>query len=194
MRRNRCADFGVGQVELGAAQACGGGGELGLGLRGCLHPALVFRAGDGPVALQLGAAIALADGEGQPRLRRLDVRPGPLDGGPVRLGIDRDEKRALLDQRAFREMGGEHRPRDARADVDPLDRLEAAGMARPELDRAALDAGDRGRHRGRRRRLCGLGPGRRSRFVAITPRPRKVKAKAAATRLAMTAAMPFRTT
>ena len=102
---------------------------------------------------QLLAALEVALGERDARLGRRDLRLGALDLGRVGRGIDGDEQIALLDQRAFAEMHGLHRAGDARADLDALDRLEAAGELVPDRDVALLDHRDRNRRRLRRR--CG---------------------------------------
>ena len=61
---------------------------------------------------------------------------------------------ALLHQRAFAEVHRLHGAGDARADLDPLDRLEPAGELVPQRDVALLD------HRDRHRR-CGYRDGGR---------------------------------
>ena len=88
-------------------------------------------------------------GRGDLRLRR--ARPRPAYGA----GSIDEQQVALGDERAFAEVHRLHRAGDARADVDALDGLEAAGELVPGRDLAADDGGDRHRHgsRGGRRRL-----------------------------------------
>ena len=115
---------------------------------------------------QLLAALDLVLGEQHARLRGDDLRLGTLDLGGVGRRIDGDQQIALLHQRAFAEMHGLHGAGDARADLDALDRFEAAGEFVPQRDVALLD--ERDRHRRTALALRARPRGLRGRSLAWT--------------------------
>ena len=108
-----------------------------------VQPLVEIALRDGAGIPELLAAVELALGERDARLRRRDLRLGALDLGRIRRRIDGDQEIALLDQRAFAEMHGLHGAGDARAHFDPLDRLQPAGELVPQCDVALLDHRDR---------------------------------------------------
>jgi hypothetical protein len=64
----------------------------------------------------------------------------------VRRRIDRHERVASFDQRAFAEVNGDDLPGDARAKVDPFDRFEPTRELIPGVGFMRFDGRDRHGH------------------------------------------------
>ena len=124
-------------------------------------------------------ALVLAVREATARLRGRDLRLRAIDFGRVGRRIDRDQQVARVDQRAFAEMHRLNGAGDARADVDALDRFEAAGEFVPEWrPRAARPRRPRPASPWRRGDRCSLegGAGARVRRDRNAPRLPRVAA------------------
>ena len=89
------------------------------------------RCGDARARRAGAAALELAAGEETRACAGRHLRLRALDFGRVGRRVDGDQQVALLDQRAFAEVHRLHGAGDARADVDALDRFEAAGELVP---------------------------------------------------------------
>ncbi len=163
---DRRPHFGVAEVELGGLHVGLRRAQIGLRFLVVVGALVEVLHRDDAGIDQFLAAVELVLGEQQPRLGGGGLRLGAVELGLEGLGIDGDQQVALLHQRALAEVDGLHRAGNARAHLDALHRLQAAGELVPLHGVARLQH----RHRDRHGRRGGRG-GRRIGRQRVGARP-----------------------
>ena len=129
------------EVKLRGLQRRLGGPQVAFGLAIGADPLvdIAFRDRARVRLLEPARAVLLLLCKGQPRLGGEHLRLGAVDLGRVRLGIDGDERIALLHKRTFAEMDGLDGTGNPRAHFHTLNRLKPARKLVPQGDIALLD-------------------------------------------------------